>query len=300
MLINQRKYADAIVILTQQITNERDRQRKIGYCVLTGDLYFQLNNETKALDYYDKILQIDQKNSLAYFKRGVIFKKRSATLKKAIEDFTRSLKLGYSKKDEIYVNIAFCYKSIAQFQAKNQKQFTHYLQLAMENYEKALKHNTNNMKALMNFADIHFTLGNYQKAFIFYSQIYKVMKGKMLPEVPLLTARLGHTLHRLEKHREAILLLKNNLALIPKIRLRENLENITGYRAGYVKAFLSTSEISTNLYIAECYLKLEEAKQAKKYYEAVIKIAKGFKEDSRAVKAFTLRAQQQLKKIEKK
>lgn len=69
----------------------------------------------KAIDDFDKAIQLDESNSIIYSNRGLVNRKLEK-FEAAIEDYSKELQFGPANNIKAFNNRAYCFAKLGQYQ----------------------------------------------------------------------------------------------------------------------------------------------------------------------------------------
>ena len=142
LLFNLKRYKEALDMFEKY--NSFGEEAEVFNNI--GIIYEELNDNDKAIEYYEKAIKIDDKYALAYNNLGALYMSLK-NYKKAAELFDSAIKHDVSLTDA-YNNLATVFTIDEKYNA------------ALALYEKALKINPRNIIILINKAKLHMKLND--------------------------------------------------------------------------------------------------------------------------------------------
>ena len=139
-------YKEALTYLENIDSNNFDEETLI----LAANCYDKDGNTDKAIEYLQRVLEINPNNSYAYYNLGIInFNNGNTAI--AINNFTRAIKAN-KKFNAAYYNLGISYYNVKDYKK------------ALKYFNKAHKLNPDNQNICYNLALTYETLGNVKKA----------------------------------------------------------------------------------------------------------------------------------------
>ena len=148
-------YYDAVRFLESYFKRVTDRS-EIPYTI--GRCYLELNQNKKAVDYYQKSMAIDSTNAYRIYEMALIY----YTLydeRSAIKYFELAAARGYKKDNDYYENMGNAYMNLGQTDK------------AIENYNVVLQRKPNDVGLLYAIADGYYHVGRYDEAIEYWNKI---------------------------------------------------------------------------------------------------------------------------------
>lgn len=192
--------------------------------ILDGRYYLATNNLDKAVEIFSKIIEEDEKDFEAYLNRGDgLF--RLGKVKEAYEDYDKVIKLNPDNMDAIY-GLAECCFSLRNFEearelynilndkysynAEIEDKFISSNYYLIDQYERKLKYNKEDLDYRYKLARCYFTLGEFKKC---YELIKDIDKNSNVDFKMYLL--LGNTLKILKEEERALAYIDKSIELNP-------------------------------------------------------------------------------------
>lgn len=143
-----------------EIKREKDNQMTSGDYIRSGNRYYDKKDYQKALESYNRAIELDQNNAIAYYNRGIVYGKQRE-YEKAIEDYSRAIDL-----DENCVNAYNNQGSAYGEQGEYDK--------AVADYSRAIELDKNYKNAYYGRGIVYGKQGEYDKAIADYSKVIEL------------------------------------------------------------------------------------------------------------------------------
>lgn len=241
MLKNTANYSSALsyslkAIKFYEIANNEAKVAKMNNNI--GSIYYYLNNNDKAIEFYTKAIIIAEKIKYDDLKRAVynnlslVFSKKN-DLKKALEYSKMSLNIAIQEKDSF--NIAVCLTSLGDIYY-----YTQNFKEAKSNYNAAytlfayFESKSNQSIILNNLAEIEIVQKNYNQALINATKAYKISQDLQILDNLAWSAQLITKLNiLLNNQNEALRFLDSFITKQEKLYTEENSSQIAQMQVTY-------------------------------------------------------------------
>lgn len=233
-----------------------------------GDAYFFIEQYNKAIDCYDKALQLDKNYDSALLNKSIShfhLKDVNKTIEclKKVEEVNPNQKLIYLYRGHIY---------------HEDKEYD----LAIDNYLGVLKFDPNSIPALINLGHVFFNQGDFQIALKYYIKADSVKPDEI--EILMSLGRIYYRLNELDKALECFIRInekdENEIkALIYLGNIYHNKHNYMKAINYYLKGFeINHLNVKILNNIGKSYNELKDFDKAIYYLEKAIKLEKEFKD----------------------
>lgn len=218
LLVEQERYREAVPHLTATIKNEKNRKQKVRQYYLLGQVYQQLEDNTKAYNTYGKVIRMNPVYELelnARIKQTEVMPVQNSD--KIISRLRRMSRNGKNKEylDQIYYALGNVYLK---------KQDT--IQ-AITEYQKGVEKSTRNgiEKGMLQLklGDVLWTIGRYKEAQSAYSDAISLI-DKTHPDFTQLTKR-SEVLDELVKYADAVQL-QDSLQYLASLSEEDRIEAV--------------------------------------------------------------------------
>lgn len=139
-----------------EIKREKDNQMTSGDYIRSGNRYYDKKDYQNALESYNRAVELDENNAVAYYNRGCVFS-RQKEYNKAIADYSKAIEL-----DKNYVNAYYGRGIVYGEQGKYDK--------AIEDYSRTIELDKNYAYAYNNRGIVFYEQREYEKAIEDYSK----------------------------------------------------------------------------------------------------------------------------------
>ncbi len=160
--------------------------------ILEGNQYYQKYKFEKAIEAYEKAIEIDLDSDIACYNIGLAYAKLSK-FEKAIEAYEKAIEIKPDKY-ETYYGIGFAYAKLSKFEK------------AIEAYEKAIEIKPDSHEAYYNMGVAYFRLGKYQKEIEAYKKAIEIKPDshEAYDNMGAAYTELGEFKEAIEAHEKAI------------------------------------------------------------------------------------------------
>jgi tetratricopeptide (TPR) repeat protein len=247
---------EAIAILEARLEKPEPDDNLVAVHGTLGDIYLASANAEKALEHYDWIAAEHPHYARAHYKRGLALE-QSARFLEAIDAYALAGERHYDA-GEIRGRIGFNYMLLANLPDTPTADRRRYGELARKSLTLAVELDPRNHSAMGNLADIHFNLGEFERALDYYKRM-----DRMEPSRPMTLARIGSTYLQLG---QCDLAIENLFRAAEILGASEPRTQVDAYLYRDVEAF-------SRVRAAECLIALNRSAEARREIARVLEIA---------------------------